>query len=226
MKVKLLPFVVALGLSITSVQAYAWEGDISHNDNRAYVQDRDGYMVRDSWGKCVRTIHWSKESAIAKCEGLDEPVVATKPAPVVKAVAIAKPAPVVKAAPVTKPAPVVKEKPAKVMTPIAFTGLFEVGSNNLTVKAKTKLDEYVDFLNSNPNKVLNIQGHTDSSGSTVFNQNLSERRANAVKSYLESKGIDSNRLTAVGAGELLPAASNATAEGRAHNRRVVIQVLD
>ncbi len=219
MKTKLLPLSIILGLSIVSVSAHAWDVDIPRGDSPAYVQDSDGNIVRDRWGQCVRTIHWSKETAIAKCEGWEEakPVVEVKPTP----------APVPKPTPVIAPAPVAEPEP-RVVAPatLAFTGFFEVDGSNLTAEAKAKLDEYVEFLNDNPNKRLNIQGHTDSTGSVAHNQKLSERRANQVKSYLESQGISSNRLRATGAGELLPAATNETAEGRAHNRRVVIQILD
>jgi OOP family OmpA-OmpF porin len=71
-----------------------------------------------------------------------------------------------------------------------------------------------------------VVGHTDSSGAEAYNQQLSERRAAAVVKYLESKGISAGRLTASGAGENEPIADNATAEGRALNRRVVLTRTD
>jgi outer membrane protein OmpA-like peptidoglycan-associated protein len=68
--------------------------------------------------------------------------------------------------------------------------------------------------------VVHAVGHTDSTGSDAYNQNLSERRADAVASYLRSQGVAGNRLYATGRGESEPRASNATEEGRKLNRRV------
>ena len=68
-------------------------------------------------------------------------------------------------------------------------------------------------------------GHTDSIGTEAYNQRLSERRANAVKAYLVSKGIESDRVATEGKGELQPVASNKTKAGRAQNRRVEIEVV-
>jgi outer membrane protein OmpA-like peptidoglycan-associated protein len=68
--------------------------------------------------------------------------------------------------------------------------------------------------------VVEVAGHTDSTGGTEQNQQLSERRANSVAQYLESQGLASNRVVTVGAGETRPVADNATAEGRQANRRV------
>ncbi|MCB1832791.1 MAG: OmpA family protein, partial [Geminicoccaceae bacterium] len=67
-----------------------------------------------------------------------------------------------------------------------------------------------------------VQGHTDSTGATDYNQGLSERRAQSVLDYLTGKGVEAERLTAVGFGENRPIASNDTEEGRAQNRRVEI----
>jgi OOP family OmpA-OmpF porin len=74
--------------------------------------------------------------------------------------------------------------------------------------------------------VVEVAGHTDSVGSEEYNQGLSERRANTVRDYLASKGINASRLTARGYGEGRPVASNDTSEGRQENRRVELVVLD
>ena len=68
--------------------------------------------------------------------------------------------------------------------------------------------------------VVEVAGHTDSTGSAEYNQKLSERRANSVAQYLESQGLASNRVVTVGAGETRPVADNSTPEGRQANRRV------
>jgi OOP family OmpA-OmpF porin len=74
--------------------------------------------------------------------------------------------------------------------------------------------------------VVEVAGHTDSTGSETYNQGLSERRANSVKDYLTSQGVTATRLSAKGYGEAQPVASNDTKEGRAENRRVELIVLD
>jgi len=68
--------------------------------------------------------------------------------------------------------------------------------------------------------VVEVAGHTDSTGAAEYNQKLSERRANSVAQYLESQGLANNRVVTVGAGESRPVADNATPQGRQANRRV------
>jgi OOP family OmpA-OmpF porin len=71
---------------------------------------------------------------------------------------------------------------------------------------------------------VEVSGHTDATGADDYNQGLSERRANSVVAYLVSKDIDAGRLSAVGHGESMPVADNATKDGRAQNRRVELNV--
>jgi outer membrane protein OmpA-like peptidoglycan-associated protein len=72
--------------------------------------------------------------------------------------------------------------------------------------------------------ILEVAGHTDNTGSTQYNQGLSERRAGSVAQYLESHGVNAQRVMTVGAGETHPVASNATPEGRQANRRVELSL--
>ena len=74
-------------------------------------------------------------------------------------------------------------------------------------------------------EVIIAVGHTDSIGTDAYNQKLSVRRAEAVKAYLVSKGIEKNRVYTEGKGEKQPVADNKTADGRAKNRRVEIEVV-
>ncbi|MBT2620544.1 MULTISPECIES: OmpA family protein [Chryseobacterium] len=97
---------------------------------------------------------------------------------------------------------------------------FAFDSSNLTSVAQTNLDKLAQVLTNNPDTNINIYGHTDSKGADDYNMKLSERRANAVKAYLSSKGIASNRMAAKGEGESQPVATNDTDAGRAQNRRV------
>ncbi|AZA79616.1 OmpA family protein [Chryseobacterium sp. G0186] len=97
---------------------------------------------------------------------------------------------------------------------------FAFDSSNLTSVAQANLDKLEKVLEDNPDTNINIYGHTDSKGADAYNLKLSQRRADAVKAYLASKGIASNRMFTKGEGEGMPVASNDTEEGRAKNRRV------
>ena len=102
--------------------------------------------------------------------------------------------------------------------------LFESGRADLKSGAAGNLDKLVAFLNKYPSRTVAIEGYTDSVGSEDYNLGLSERRAESVKSYLTSQGIDSGRLTASGMGESDPVAGNDSAAGRQQNRRVEVIV--
>ncbi len=78
----------------------------------------------------------------------------------------------------------------------------------------------VKVLNAYPDTDIEVQGHTDSKGSKLYNQSLSERRANAAAAYLTSQGIAYKRVTIKGFGESMPKYDNALTEGLAQNRRV------
>jgi len=103
---------------------------------------------------------------------------------------------------------------------------FAVDSAELTDEGRATLDELADTL-----KRLNfisgtVVGHTDSSGSDAYNQDLFQRRATTAANYLGDRGVGAGRLAVSGAGESEPIADNATAEGRAQNRRVVLKRTD
>jgi OOP family OmpA-OmpF porin len=103
---------------------------------------------------------------------------------------------------------------------------FETGSSRLTANAKVILNQVADSLAGAPGMRVEIGGHTDAQGSDANNQKLSERRAQAVKDYMVSRGIDAARLESRGYGESQPVDSNETAEGRELNRRVEMKILE
>ena len=100
--------------------------------------------------------------------------------------------------------------------------LFANGKSDLKPGATNNLDKLTAFLNKYPERSVTIEGHTDSIGSESFNLDLSQRRADSVKSYLVRQGVDASRLLAAGKGESLPVASNDSAAERQQNRRVEI----
>ncbi|HKY19865.1 MAG TPA: OmpA family protein, partial [Vicinamibacterales bacterium] len=101
---------------------------------------------------------------------------------------------------------------------------FEFDKANLTVNAKTLLDNVAEELTAYPDIKVEVGGHTDAKGSDEYNQKLSERRAASVVKYLKSKGVAADRMTSVGYGETKPVADNETDEGRELNRRVELKI--
>ncbi len=102
---------------------------------------------------------------------------------------------------------------------------FDYNKWDIKPKYYTNLDRAVLVLKNNPNMKIEVRGHTDGVGSQAYNQPLSEKRAQAVKNYIVSKGISAERLTVKGMGKLDPAATNDTPEGRAQNRRVEFRII-
>src|SRR3954471_16911932 len=102
---------------------------------------------------------------------------------------------------------------------------FALNSADLNAQFFTALDGVSMVLKEYDKTVVEVAGHTDSSGSTQYNQSLSERRAHAVAGYLGSHGVKDQRLMTVGAGETHPVASNDTEQGRAANRRVELTIV-
>ena len=100
--------------------------------------------------------------------------------------------------------------------------LFTSGQADLKVGAVSNLTRLVVFLNQNPGRNVEIEGHTDNVGSDDYNQGLSQRRADSVRSYLVQQGIGSQRIVASGKGEGQPVADNESASGRQQNRRVEV----
>jgi len=102
--------------------------------------------------------------------------------------------------------------------------LFATNSTAVSSVSQNELRIVANSLNRYPNTTVNVIGHTDSTGDASFNQNLSERRAQAVSSILISGGVSPGRIRSIGAGETQPVASNDTASGRQMNRRVEIVI--
>ena len=101
---------------------------------------------------------------------------------------------------------------------------FATGSFKLLPKSFKSLDEVVRLMKADESLMIDIDGHTDSQGSDESNQVLSDNRAGSVKNYLTSKGVEETRLKSAGYGETKPVADNATAAGRAKNRRTEMTV--
>jgi OOP family OmpA-OmpF porin len=191
---------IAAGVLFAS-SAIAYEGGVA---NDSYVGDSSGQNVMDSSGDCVRTSSWKVEDMTVECG-------AEPPAPAV-----------VEAPPPPPPPPVVMYE----KTTMSTSALFAFDSDVLKEEGKVALHELGDSIKAKGAKVVDIDviGHTDSTGPEVYNQGLSERRAQAVADYIIGEGIDANIIDVSGEGENNPIASNDTREGRAENRRVDVNV--
>ena len=162
---------------------------------------------------CWRNANWTPATAAPGCDGA---IVAPTPAAAAPAAAPAPAAP----APAPAPAPAVATK-----VTYAADAFFDFDKSVLKPEGKAKLDDLVSKVKGINLEVIIAVGHTDSVGSDAYNQKLSVRRSEAVKAYLVSKGIEKNRVYTEGKGEKQPVADNKTAEGRAKNRRVEIEVV-
>ena len=165
-------------------------------------------MIKNSWLLLVAF------AFAAGCATQEPPKPAPPPAPP------PAPAPEVKPAP---PAP--KPKPAAEKVTFAATVGFDFDQAVVKPEGKEKLDDLASKARGVNLEVVIAIGHADAIGSDAYNQKLSVRRAEAIKAYLVSKGIEPNRIYTEGKGEKQPVASNKTADGRAKNRRTEIEVI-
>lgn len=194
---------LGLGLEYKFSEALALRGEVERyrlNDAVGNRGDADLYSV----------------SLVYK---LGRPASATpayQPAPEVAPV-VAMPAPVIVAAPAPTP---VAEKVS-----FASEALFDFDQSTLKPQGKAALDQLLGQLTGMDLEVIVTVGHTDAVGSDAYNQKLSQRRAEAVKAYLVTQGVETSRVYTEGKGETQPVADNTTAAGRAKNRRVTVEVV-
>jgi OOP family OmpA-OmpF porin len=226
-KVALLFASAALAAPFAAFSAAHTGGMPKSNDN---WRSADGIVWKNGTNElCWRDASWTPATADVNCDGALKPPPAPAPAPMPAPVSpppappapppAAAPAPVV-VAPVVVPAAPVSEK-----VTFAADAFFDFDKSVLKPEAKAKLDDLVAKTSAVALEVIIAVGHTDAVGTDGYNQQLSVRRSEAVKSYLVGKGIEKNRVYTEGKGEKQPVADNKTSEGRAKNRRVEIEVV-
>lgn len=162
---------------------------------------------------CWRDANWTPATAAPGCDGALAPKVdAPAPAPAAQA-------------PVTPPPPAPPAPPVSEKVTYAADAFFDFDKAVLKPEGRAKLDDLASKIQGINLEVVIAVGHTDSVGSASYNQRLSVRRAEAVKAYLVTKGIEKSRIYTEGKGESQPVADNRTAAGRAKNRRVEVEVV-
>jgi OOP family OmpA-OmpF porin len=198
------------GLLISSGIAFGHNAGEPGTATEGHLRDSNNHPVKNSQGECW---HLGAIQPAPKC--IVEPE-APAPAPV------AAPAPTPAPAPAPAPA-----APAPVKHKVTLQGdaLFDFNKSTLKPKDIAELNETIDKVRKDGITTVSITatGHTDNVGTDAYNDKLSLRRAQAVKDYLVSKGVDANKISVEGKGERQPVASNKTKEGRAKNRRVDIE---
>ena len=165
---------------------------------------------------CWRDGSWTPATGYPGCDGAAKPPPPPPPPP---------PAPM--AAPPAPPPPPPPARPAPTSEKVTYAAdaFFDFDKYALKPEGKAKLDDLVSKMAGMNLEVIIAVGYTDNIGTFEYNQKLSERRANAVKEYLVSKGVEKNRIYTEGKSYKDPIASNKTAEGRAKNRRVEIEMV-
>jgi OOP family OmpA-OmpF porin len=189
----------------------------------AYVQDARGVIARNPFGLCWRTGYWTPADAVPGC---DAPL-CVEPERLENGKCVAPPPPPVAAPAPATPAPAPAPVPVPTSEKVSYSAdaFFDFDKAVLKPAGKASLDDLTSKLKDINLEVIIAVGHTDSVGTDEYNQKQTVRRAEAVKAYLQSKGVESNRVYTEGKGEKQPVADNKTAEGRAKNRRVEIEVV-
>lgn len=204
-----------LGLGMVSGAAMAQ----NNPTKEGYLIDQRGEVVKSGFGLCWRTGYWTPALAIAECD----PDLVAKPM-------AAKAAPQQMAAVAPAPAP----KPAAQRVTLNADMLFDFDKAVLRPAGIAALDEFVAKSRDISPEVIMAVGHADRFGSDAYNQNLSERRAAAVKAHLLGKGIDANRIKTEGRGETQPVTKAGDCLGAKSakviaclqpDRRVVVEVV-
>jgi outer membrane protein OmpA-like peptidoglycan-associated protein len=208
--------VFVIGVACISMSAYAEEATVWIDSAGDVVTDGDGHCLHTIWWKQGATcgnkpsnehVHGSMQHTH---EGGSEMHEHKKTETISRA----------------QPEPKPVEKTATKLAPFSLSSAaaFETSGSKLSVEGQAEVKDFAEKLEGRDVSKITVDGYTDSSGSSDFNQKLSEKRANAVKDEMVKNGIDASLITVVGHGENDPVASNETAAGRAQNRRVTVKV--
>ena len=215
-----------VSIVVGAAMAVLGSGLVQAAGPNGYWTDTSGKVWKNNYGECWKAGYWTPAMAIPECD----PNLVKKP----------EPAKVVEAAPAPAPAPapVGPEKPAFEKITLQAETLFDFdksvihpeGKQHLNAEVVTKMKQYPQV------EAILVTGHADRIGTDAYNQSLSERRANAVKDYLVSQGIEAGRIQTAAKGESEPVVACSDVKGRENsknkpliaclqpNRRVVVEV--
>jgi len=258
----------------------------AHEGSLGYLHDKNGKLVLNSRGECVRTSRWTAEIAIPKCEGIEEAIVTDAdqdgiadnsdkcpgtPSGVsvdnsgcakdsdkdgvmdsadncpgtASGVAVDISGCKIVVAPIapkdtdndgiadgkdqcpdSKPGVMVDITGCELQQSFVLEGVnFATNSDDLTEASVSVLNQVGETLSKNSDVNVEVAGYTDDRGEADYNRVLSQKRAESVKAYLQSVGVNADRITAKGYGEESPVADNSTSAGRAKNRRVELHIM-
>ena len=206
-----MPIVIAAGVALAATPFVA---SAQQSKQGYWTQPATDMIWKNASGQCWRAGYWTPAMAVCECDKDLMPKAACEP-----------PAPPPPVKPGAAPAPKPKPKPVAEKVTLAADVLFDFDKAVLKNEGKSKLDDLATKVKAINLEVVIAIGHTDSVGADAYNQKLSVRRAESVKSYLVSKGVEPNRIYTEGKGEKQPVASNSTKDGRQKNRRVEIEVI-
>src|ERR1700738_1620713 len=176
----------ALALSAISVNAIAQD-----QSNQGYVTSPGGTIWKSPFGACWRTGYWTPAMANSECDPDLVPRAAPAPVEPRQAAPVAPDAP---PPPAAAPEPAAKPKPVAEKITFAADVLFDFDKATIKPEGKSKLDDLAAKVKDVNLEVVIAIGHTDSIGADTYNQKLSVRRAESVKAYLVSKGVEPNRV--------------------------------
>ncbi|HTJ98444.1 MAG TPA: OmpA family protein [Bordetella sp.] len=192
-------FALALAFAAVTASGAASAQSASYPDTVNNWRNPFGNVWKNGTNElCWRDAFWTPATGIPGCDGV----------------------PVAQAAP---KAPAPTPMAAKVV--FNADTFFDFDKSTLKPEGRKLLDQVAQQAQSINLETIIAVGHTDSIGTEAYNQKLSERRAASVKTYLVSKGVPADRIYTEGKGESQPVASNKTAQGRAQNRRVEIEIV-
>jgi len=195
---KSLLLAVLVGIGSTAI---AQTAGIDRKGDVGYLIDARDNVVKSGAGECWKTGYWTPAMAIAACD----PQLAKKEAPAARDVA---------------PGATAAPKPAASKVTLAADTLFDFNKATLRAEGKAKLDEVVAKVKDIKLEVIIAVGHADRFGTDKYNQKLSEKRAEAVKAYLVSKGIEPNRVYTEGKGKKQPVTKPGQCKG-AKSKKVI-----
>lgn len=199
---------IATGILLAYTSSALAEERFCPRGNAGYATDSRGNVVLDGAGNCVRSSAWTPALVIPACEGGTQ-VAAPEPAPKM----------------VPTPRGIPTSKTVDKTVSLTAGALFDTDKAIIKDAGKPELNVLAAQIKGMKTiQSVGIAGHTDSVGAAAYNQQLSMRRAIAVKNYLMNRGVDPRIMSTLGEGESRPVASNATAAGRAKNRRVEINI--